>query len=175
MGQLSQSTSAKEPVLHNEQPMSCKEDPAQPKTKQKKNNVEGLFEVSAVPLISSVLKEKIHFDEHLPYAFLTLGALSLLLPSHPSMILFLADCFFNKFIYLIFWLWWVFIARHGLSLAAVSGATLHCDMQASRCGGSPCCVRPGSRMHRLHSPATTRRIFPDQRSNPCPLHWQVVS
>ena len=68
----------------------------------KKNNVEGLCEVSAVSLISSVLKEKIHFDEHLPFEFLTLGALSLLLHSHHSLVLFLADCFFNKFMYLFF-------------------------------------------------------------------------
>ena len=174
-GNWARAPQLKSPCSTTNSPCAAMKTQHSPKQNKKKNNVEGLFEVSAVPLISSVLKEKIHFDEHLPYAFLTLGALSLLLPSHPSLVLFLADCFFNKFMYLIFWLWWVFIARHGLSLAAVSGATLHCDMQASRCGGSPCCVRPGSRMHRLHSPATTRRIFPDQRSNPCPLHWQVVS
>ena len=90
---------ALKPVLHNEQPMPCNEDPPQPKTKQK-NKVEGVWDVSAVPFISWVLKKKIHFDEHLPFAFLILGALSLLLLSHPSLVLFLADYFFNKFIYL---------------------------------------------------------------------------
>ena len=40
-------------------------------------------------------------------------------------------CF--KFIY--FWLCWVFVAEGGLSLVAVSGATLCCSVQASHCGG----------------------------------------
>ena len=46
--------------------------------------------------------------------------------------------FFNKFIYLIyfFWLHWVFVAAHGLSLVAASGPTLRCSARASHCGGS---------------------------------------
>ena len=46
------------------------------------------------------------------------------------------DLFFNKFIYLsiYFWLRWVFIAAHGLSLVAASGATLRCGARASHGG-----------------------------------------
>ena len=48
--------------------------------------------------------------------------------------------FFNKFIYLCyFWLCWVFVAMHGLSLFARAGATLHCSARASHCGGFSCC------------------------------------
>ena len=40
---------------------------------------------------------------------------------------------------LFFWLRWVFVAVHGLSLAVASGATLHCGAQASHCSGFSCC------------------------------------
>ena len=36
---------------------------------------------------------------------------------------------------LFFCLRWVFVAARGLSLVAVSGATLHCGAQASHCAG----------------------------------------
>ena len=48
----------------------------------------------------------------------------------------------NVFIYLsiYFWLHWVFVAAHGLSLVAVSGgATLRCGARASHRGGLSCC------------------------------------
>ena len=38
-----------------------------------------------------------------------------------------------------FWLRWVFVAAHGLSLVAARGATLSCGAQASHCGGFSCC------------------------------------
>ena len=41
--------------------------------------------------------------------------------------------FFNKLFY--FWLCWVFVAARGLSLVAVSGATLRCGAQGSHCSG----------------------------------------
>ena len=44
---------------------------------------------------------------------------------------------FILFIY--FWLRWAFVAVHGLSLVAASGATLRCGAQASHCGGFSCC------------------------------------
>ena len=50
--------------------------------------------------------------------------------------------FLNKFIYFIyfyFWLCQAFVAVCGLSLVAVSGATLRCGVQASHCGGFSCC------------------------------------
>ena len=45
--------------------------------------------------------------------------------------------FKNKFIY--FWLRWVFVAAHRLSLVAVSRTTLLCGAWASHCGGFSCC------------------------------------
>ena len=45
--------------------------------------------------------------------------------------------FFFKFICLFyFWLCWVFVAAHGLSLVA---ASLRCGARASNCGGFSCC------------------------------------
>ena len=44
---------------------------------------------------------------------------------------------FKNFIY--FWLRWVFVAAHGLSLVVVSGATLYCGARASHCSGFSCC------------------------------------
>ena len=47
--------------------------------------------------------------------------------------------FFLMNLLIYFWLRWVFVAAHGLSLVAVSGATLHCGARASHCGGFSCC------------------------------------
>ena len=106
-------------------------------------------------------------------------------------------CFFNKFIYLFlfiyFWLRWVFFAVCGLSI--VAGVTLCCGVQACHCGGFFCCgawdlgawasvvmVRGLSSCARglqsAGSVVVTHRlscsvacgIYPDQGSNPCPLH-----
>ena len=44
--------------------------------------------------------------------------------------------FFNLF---NFWLCWVFVAKCGLSLVVMSGATLHCCVQTSHSGGPSCC------------------------------------
>ena len=46
----------------------------------------------------------------------------------------------NLFICL-FWLCWVFVAVHWLSLVAERGATLRCSAQASHCGFSCCRAR----------------------------------
>ena len=91
--------------------------------------------------------------------------------------------FFNKFIYLFiyFWLCWVFISVRGLSLVAVSGGH-----SSSRCAGLslswPLLLRStGSRRAGsvvvAHGPSRSVAcgIFPDQGSNPCPLHWQADS
>ena len=88
-----------------------------------------------------------------------------------------------KFIYLFiyFWLCWVFVSVRGLSLVAVSGGH-----SWSRCAGLslswPLLLRStGSRRvgsvdvaHGLSCSAACG-IFPDQGSNPCPLHWQADS
>ena len=87
------------------------------------------------------------------------------------------------FIYLIlfiyFWLCWVFISVRGLSLVAASGGH-----SSSRCAGLslswPVLLRStGSRRAGsvvvAHGPSCSVAcgIFPDQGSNPCPLHWQT--
>ena len=81
------------------------------------------------------------------------------------------------FIYL--WLCWVFVSVRGLSLAAASGGH-----SSSRCAGlslsrplllwSTGSRRAGSVVV-AHGPSCSVAcgIFPDQGSNPCPLHWQA--
>ena len=87
--------------------------------------------------------------------------------------------FFFKFIY--FGLCWVFISVRGLSLAVASGGH-----SSSRCTGlslsRPLLLRStGSRRTGAvvvaHGPScsTACGIFPDEGSNPCPLHWQADS
>ena len=95
----------------------------------------------------------------------------------------LCFCGFFKKIYLFIYLWlcWVFVSVRGLSLVAASGGH-----SSSRCAGlslsRPLLLRStGSRRagsvvlaHGL-SHSTACGIFPDQGSNPCPLHWQANS
>ena len=85
----------------------------------------------------------------------------------------------NLFIY--FWLCWVFVSVRGFSPVAVSGGR-----SSSRCAGlslsrplflqSTGSRRAGSVVvaHGLSCSAACG-IFPDQGSNPCPLHWQADS
>ena len=88
--------------------------------------------------------------------------------------------FFKLFIYL-FWLCWVFVFVRGLSLVADSGghSSLQCAglslswplllrSTGSRCTGSVVVA---------HGPSCSVAcgIFPDQGSNPCPLHRQADS
>ena len=87
--------------------------------------------------------------------------------------------FFKLFIYL--WLCWVFVSVRGLSLVAASGG-----QSSLRCAGlslsRPLLLRStGSRRAGsvivAHGPSCSAAcgIFPDQGSNPCPLHWQADS
>ena len=91
-------------------------------------------------------------------------------------------CFFN-FIYLFIYLWlcWVFVSVRGLSLVVASGGH-----SSSRCAGlslsRPLLLQStGSRCAGsvivAHRPSCSAAcgIFPDQDSNPCPLHWQADS
>ena len=91
--------------------------------------------------------------------------------------------FFNKFIYLFiyFWLCWVFVSVRRLSPVAASGG-----YSSSWCTGftlpwllllwSTGSTHAGSVVvaHGLSCSAACG-IFPDQGSNPCPLHWQADS
>ena len=94
----------------------------------------------------------------------------------PFCIFFLSICLF---IYL--WLCWVFVSVRGLSLIAASGGH-----SSSRCAGlslsQPLLLRSTSSRRAgsvvvAHGPSCSaaRGIFPDQGSNPCPLHWQADS
>ena len=86
----------------------------------------------------------------------------------------------NLFIYL-FLLCWVFVSVRGLSLVAASGCH-----SSSRCAGLslswPLLLRSTGSRHAgsvvvAHGPSCSAacEIFPDQGSNPCPLHWQADS
>ena len=90
---------------------------------------------------------------------------------------------FIYFIYLFIYLWlcWVFVSVRGLSPVAASGGhsssrraglslsrSLLLWSTGSRCAGSAIVA------HRP-SCSTACGIFPDQVSNPCPLHWQADS
>ena len=89
--------------------------------------------------------------------------------------------FIYLFIYFYIWLCWVFVSVWGLSLVAASGG--HSSSQCSGLSLSrPLLLRStGSRQagsiavaHGLSRSAACG-IFPDQGSNPCPLHWQADS
>ena len=90
--------------------------------------------------------------------------------------------FFFCFIYFIYlWPCWVFVSVRGLSLVVASGGH-----SSSRCAGlsllwplflqSTGSRRAGSVIV-AHGPSCSVAcgIFPDQGSNPCPLHWQADS
>ena len=85
------------------------------------------------------------------------------------------------YLFIYFWLCWVFVSVRGLSLVAASGGR-----SSSRCAGLslswPLLLRStGSRRAGsvvvAHGPSCSaaRGIFPDQGSNPCPLHRQADS
>ena len=94
--------------------------------------------------------------------------------------IFLFFYFLNLFIYYL-WLCWVFVSVRGLSLVVASGGH-----SSPRCAGlslsRPLLLRStGSRRAGsvivAHGPSCSAAygIFPDQGSNPCPLHWQADS
>ena len=89
--------------------------------------------------------------------------------------------FYYLFIYFYFQLCWIFVSVQGLSLVAASGG--HSSL---RCAGlsllRPLLLRStGSRRAGsvvvAHGPSCSAAcgIFPDQGSNPRPLHWQADS
>ena len=117
------------------------------------------------------------------------GAQTSSLPQSPPLLMHCpVDCLsffffliFTYFIYLFFWLCWVFVSVRGLSLVAASGGH-----SSSRCAGlslsRPLLLRStGSRCAGsvvvAHRPSSSVAcgIFPDQGSNPYPLHWQADS
>ena len=102
-------------------------------------------------------------------------------PLHCPEVFFFYYYFFNINLFIYFWLCWVFVSVRGLSLVAASGGH-----SSSRCVGlsllQPLLLRStGSRCAGsvvvAHGPSRSAAygIFPDQGSNPCPLHWQADS
>ena len=92
-------------------------------------------------------------------------------------------CLLFYFILFIYYLWlcWVFVSVRGLSLVVASGGH-----SSSWCAGLslswPFLLRSTGSRHAgsvivAHGPScsTAYGIFPDQGSNPCPLHWQADS
>ena len=97
------------------------------------------------------------------------------------MCIFFKQIILKIYLFIYFWLCWVFVSVRGLSLVAASGGP-----SSSRCAGlslsRPLLLRStGSRRASsvvvAHGPSCSAAcgIFPDQGSNPCPLHWQVDS
>ena len=78
---------------------------------------------------------------------------------------------FNLYLFIYLLLRWVFIAACKLSLVVASGG-----YSSLQCAGFSCCGAWASVVvaHWL-SCSVACGIFPDQGSNPCPLHWQEDS
>ena len=95
--------------------------------------------------------------------------------------MFLLFFFLSICLFIYLWLCWVFVSVQGLSLVAASGGH-----SSSRWAGlslshplllwSTVSRRAGSVIV-AHRPSCSAAcgIFPDQGSNPCPLHWQADS
>ena len=81
--------------------------------------------------------------------------------------------FYFLFIYFYFFLCWVFVSVQGLSLVAASGGR---SLSWPLLLRSTSFRRAGSVVV-AHGPSCSAAcgIFPDQGSNPCPLHWQADS
>ena len=122
-------------------------------------------------------------SQHTPFLYLILLFRKQARPAKcdPSRLILFFFFFFNYYLFIYFWLCWVFLSVRGLSPVAASG-----DHSSSRCAGLSL-LRPlplrstGSRRAGsvivAHGPScsATCGIFPDQGSNPCPLHWQADS
>ena len=84
--------------------------------------------------------------------------------------------FLNFYLFIYLWLCWVFVSVRGLSLVVASGGH-----SSSRWAGlslsRPLLLRSAGSVVMAHGPSCSAAcgIFPDQGSNPCPLHWQADS
>ena len=130
-------------------------------------------------IISSVFKQK-------PWSYCMPRAITIFLFFQKvikGLTLYMIFFFINLFIYLFiyFWLCWVFVSVQGPSPVVASGGH-----SSSRCAGlslsrplllrSTGLRRAGSVVV-AYGPSCSAAcgIFPDQGSNPCPLHWQADS
>ena len=101
--------------------------------------------------------------------------------SYFSVIYLFIYLFLKFYLFIYLWLCWVFVSVRGLSLVVASGGH-----SSSQCVGlslsrplllwSTGSRRAGSAIV-AHGPSRSAAcgIFPDQGSNPCPLHWQADS
>ena len=88
---------------------------------------------------------------------------------------------FILYLFIYLWLCWVFVSVRGLSLVAASGG--HSSSQCAGLSLSRPLLLRGTGSRRVgsatvaHGPSRSAAcgIFPDQGSNPCPLHWQADS
>ena len=105
----------------------------------------------------------------------------LILTSQNCLLFFVFNYYLFIYLFIYFWLCWVFVSVQGLSLVVASGGH-----SSSRCAGLslswPLLLRStGSRRAGsvvvAHRPSYSAAygIFPDQGSNPCPLHQQADS
>ena len=97
------------------------------------------------------------------------------------LLFFLKEFLYFYFLFIYLWLCWILVSVRGLSLVAASGGH-----SSSQCVGLSL-LRPlllqstGSRRAGsvvvAYGPSCSAAcgIFPDQGSNPCPLHWQADS
>ena len=102
--------------------------------------------------------------------------------SHGCLFFFFVCLFVFKFyLFIYLWLCWVFVSVRGLSLLAATGGH-----SSSWCTGlslsRPLMLWSTGSRHAgsaivTHGPSHSAAcgIFPDQSSNPCPLHWQADS
>ena len=109
-----------------------------------------------------------------------LASTTILIRSSGDFYLFIIIIFLNFYLFIYFWLHWVLVAARGLSLVVSGGySSLWCtgfslqwplllQNMDSRHAGSAVVA------HGLSCSAACG-IFPDQGSNPCPLHWQAYS
>ena len=101
--------------------------------------------------------------------------------SHHYFFFYIYKLFFVCLFLIYFWLCWVFFAVCWLSLVAASRGYSSLQCVGFSCSGFSCCGAQA--LGTWASVVVARRlscsvacgIFPDQGSNPCPLHWQVDS
>ena len=94
---------------------------------------------------------------------------------------FLKEFLYFYYLFIYVWLCWVFVSVRGLSLVVASGGHSSLPYAGLSLSQPLLLWSTGSRRAGLvvvaHRPSCSVAcgIFPDQGSNPCPLHWQADS
>ena len=148
----------------------------------------------AVPFCIPTSKNESSFCSTSSLAF---GVVRVLDFDHSNRCAVVSHCFiyFLKFIYCLFIFGCIgsLLLHVGFLQLRRAGATFHCSVRASHCGSFSCCrawalgaqasVVVACRLQSAGSVVVAHGlscfaacgIFPDQSSNPCPLHWQADS